>query len=122
MRRRHVVVGLAVPALVAVTVAVLWPRGPRPCRATFELVREGMTYDEVCATVGGPPGDYLTRRPLIFPTSPMIYEHAQVWTANDAYLIVYLDGSGRVENAQVAEVICPADPPFWLRLRARLGL
>jgi hypothetical protein len=122
MKRRLVVIGLGALALATVLSVVLWPRGPRPCRATFDQVRGGMTFDEVCATVGPAPGDYLTKKPMIFPTSPMIYEHAQVWTADDGCLIVYLDGSGRVEHAQVAEVICLADPPFWSRLRARLGL
>jgi len=44
-----------------------WLRSPHPCRATFEQVREGMTYAEVCAMVGGPTGDYRTRPPVLLP-------------------------------------------------------
>ena len=50
--------GLAVVALI---VAVGWTHHkPYPCLTTFERVREGMTLEEVEATVGGPPGNYRT--------------------------------------------------------------
>src|SRR5687768_8659552 len=97
MRRRRVVIGLIVAALVAVAAVLFWPRGPRPCRATFESVQEGMTYEEVCATVGGPPGTYTHRMPLPFNrTSIKRYDHH--WVADDAGMWVGYDKDDRVRD------------------------
>ena len=119
MRRRRIIAGLVVLALAGVAVA-LWPRGPRPCRATFEQVREGMTYDDVCATVGGPPGDYSggTRFGLIDLNGPPI----TIWTAGDSELLVDFGYDGRVAWAEVIEVSDIPRPPLIDRLRAWLGL
>jgi hypothetical protein len=119
MKRRRVV-GLAVAlALVAIVVYALWPRGPRPCRATFEQVREGMTYDEVCATVGGRPRNQFTGPIAADPGSTDTYAGADLWWAGDGGLAVYYDGSGRVGRVQVFEV---AHPSARSRLRDWLGL
>src|SRR5215213_2494012 len=40
---------------VTIIVSLLPPARPRPCLATFERVRDGMTREQVYATVGGPP-------------------------------------------------------------------
>jgi hypothetical protein len=133
MRRRRVIVVVVVLALVAVVVA-LWPRGPKPCRATFEQVQEGMTYDEVCATVGGPPGDYTTDgsgRPLR-QTLPIGL--SDEWWSDDAYLSVRFDPD--LPGPQVGAEHQGPGPPraltvvvrwsgtgtFWGNIRARLGL
>src|SRR5262245_39655502 len=117
MRRRRVVVGLVVLALVAVLVVALWPRGTRPCRETFELVREGMTYDEVCATVGGPPGAY-TRRPYI-PLLGGAHDCRVQWAADDVELIVWFDDDQRAYKVMVFDPM-PDDRPLLVRLRYRL--
>ena len=125
MRRRRVIVGLAVLAVPVAAVA-LWPRGPRPCRETFEQVREGMAFEEVCATVGGPPGDY-TGRPravpngMVLPLPPFLLPGGppEVWIGEDGELIAWFDPGGQVVQANVYPV---GRPPFWSRLLARLGL
>src|SRR3954463_15487213 len=95
MRRRRVIIGLAVLALAAVAALLLWPRGPRPCRATFEQVREGMTFEEVCATVGTPPGNYTTGDRFNPPISSGFAVLCERWLADDGEL--YVDFvSGRV--------------------------
>jgi hypothetical protein len=114
-----VVVGLVVLALVAVLTASLWPRGHRPCRATFEQVRVGMTYEEVCATVGGPPRDQWNGPMTAGPGSTVAYAGANVWWGDGAGLAVYYDGSGRAGRVQVFEV---ADGSALSRARDWLGL
>src|SRR3954454_15629192 len=64
-RPRLLLVPLVLAAVEA-TVFALWPSRPRVCKASMERVREGMTYDQVVAAVGGPPGDYTTR-PVTYP-------------------------------------------------------
>jgi hypothetical protein len=122
MKWRRVVVGLVVLALVAVLAVALWPRGPRPCRATFEQVREGMTYDEVCATVGGPPGVYSTRLDWpVIRSGPPELSHKE-WVAADSKLYVIID---RVADRAIVVAIYEPPPDNrspWDRLRDRLGL
>jgi hypothetical protein len=123
MKRRRVVIGLVMLALAGAAIYALVPRGPRPCRETFEQVQEGMTYDEVCATVGGPPDDYAPGLRRISPTGTLVYGGARAWWSEDARLLVYYDESGRVEYREVCEVIClPDSRTFLERLRDRLGL
>src|SRR5262249_26145447 len=96
MSRRRFITGLVALDIVACTLADLRPRGPRPCRATFELVRVGMTLEEIVAVVGGPPQPYntipVTYEWIGHPDPRWSYEN---WTVNDAGLIVYFDENGR---------------------------
>jgi len=113
MSRRRVIVGLVGLALVAVVAVVFWPRSPRPCRATFELVREGMTYGEVCATVGGPAGHYAD-----WSVPPRLREMGTArWVANDAELAVSWDPYGVIYEVSISDP--PPDPrPPLERIRA----
>ena len=122
MRRRRVIVGLVVLVGLALAVAALRPRGPQPCRATFDQVRVGMTYDEVCAAVGGPPGDY-SRGESWWGGYGVKFWGYEGWLGPDAQLMVRFDDAGRADR--VAVVGCMrylSEPDFWDRLRARLGL
>jgi hypothetical protein len=119
MKRRRVAVGLVVLALVAVVTIALWPRGTRPCRDTFEQVREGMTYDEVRTSVGAPPGVYTDREylPLLLTGGGGGCER---WAADDGQLIVWFDDHGRACRVAVHDP--EPDGRSWLdRFRARLG-
>jgi hypothetical protein len=127
MRRRQVIVGLAALA-VAVAVVALWPRGPRPCRATFEQVRQGMTFEEVCAAVGSQPGDYTGGRSLGYTLSfvgsaNMPDDEAHfVWATEDAFLSVWFY-RGRVKSAYISDPHLRPLPPSWPdRVWKRLGL
>jgi hypothetical protein len=68
--------------------------GPRPCQATFGQVREGMTFDEVCATVGGPPGNYF-HRPERATRYQGLADGEHAWHADDGNLLVIFDVHGR---------------------------
>jgi hypothetical protein len=120
MRRRRIIVGVAVLVLAAVGAVLFWPRPPHPCRDTFKQVREGMTFEEVCATVGGPPGDYSDGRSI----RVHYMEEDETWLANDSHFGVSFDRRGRVTSRTAHGVVRPTvpRPPFWSRLLARLGL
>jgi hypothetical protein len=126
MKRRRAIVGLVVLMLVGVVAgAILWPHGPRPCRATFAQVREGMTYDEVCAAVGGPPGDYTggTRAgPDLGWSTFAIDDRTSFWTCEDGELVAYFGENGRLLGKEISTVYPATPPPFWSRLFTRLGL
>jgi hypothetical protein len=120
MKRRRVIVvlvGLAALALVVGPAVVWWPDGTRPCLAKFERVQKGMTFEEVCTTAGGPPGDY----------SQMGYTHEvrpneHYWIADDGLLHIRVDAAGRVAEVQVHEISRTVWPSWWDRFLARLGL
>jgi hypothetical protein len=108
-------------AIVAVLAAMLWPRGPRPCRATFEQVREGMTLEEVCTTVGGPPGRYGDGFAVIEINTDAA-ELPAMWWADDGVLAIDFGGDGRAHGVQVIEPLLASRPTLLARLCARLGL
>ena len=120
MGRRRVIVGIAVLALVAVAAAFFWPRGPRPCRATFEQVREGMTAEEVNATVGERPFDsswFPRNNPAMQDGRPCLVE--SLWEADDGVILQVLYD---VETERVVSVDILPIPTRWGRIRARFGL
>jgi hypothetical protein len=117
MRRRRRTITILVALVAAFTLPMIWPRGPRPCRATFEQVREGKTREEVIATVGGPPGDYTGGRCLDGWTGKGEY-----WTATDGVLKIAFDTHGRVAYVRTYEPTLLPDPPWWTRLRSRVGI
>jgi hypothetical protein len=129
MRRKRVIVGLAVLALVAAAAMLAWPRDPRPCRATFEQVRAGMTLEEVEAIVGGPPGVYTDRPvPITFLSVGFIagssyteVHRIHQWAADDGTLEVFIGRDGRAALVSVDDPL-PDTRPFIQRLRSRLGL
>jgi hypothetical protein len=121
-----VTVVVGVLTIAAVIVFAFWPRVPRPCRATFENVRVGMTLAEVCATVGGGPGDFTEGRSLAYITSQVRYGRPvefgrHVWAAEDAFLSVEFDGD-RVKSIDIGDPDVVREPLLLDRLRARLGL
>ena len=119
MKNRRVV-GLIGLAVLAVAAVLFWPHGPRPCRATFEQVHKGMTLEEVCATVGGPPGTY-TSRPVLPLFMCGFSRHRVVrWHAPDATLTVFYEDDGLVFGAYVDDPL-PDRRPLLDRLRAQFG-
>src|SRR5262245_63499924 len=71
--------------------------GPRPCKATFLQVREGMTMEEVIATVGGPPGDYRKSKYVYQTGRTLATAHSGTfWVADDEELILGFDDNNKV--------------------------
>jgi hypothetical protein len=120
MRRRRVIIGLVVAA-VAVAAVVLWPSGPRPCRATFAQVREGMTHEKVCATVGGPPGSH-TDAFYVIGIDTDAERLPAMWWADDGVLAVDFGDDGRAYNVQIVEPLSATTPSWFAHFRCRLGL
>ena len=118
MTRRRWLLLLPPLLLVAVVAgAVLLRSGPHPCRATFEKVREGMTREEVYATVGGPPDQFPSIVVLEGATSRQVsYE---LWDGPDASMGVHFGDDGRATWVNVAD---NHTPRFWERIRNDLGL
>ena len=118
MKRGRVIVGLVGLALVGVLAGLYWLGGPQPSLATFQQVREGMTRDEVIATVGGPP---TARGPW-----PSLQRKLGVtvirdeWRTDGGLLRVTFGPDDRAEYVEVFAL--PVTPTRWDRLRAELGL
>jgi hypothetical protein len=99
MSRRRRVALLGLVDASAVVAVILWPRGPRLSRAAFERVHEGMTREEVSATLGRPPGVY-TRRPVRNMVGG-VNDCRERWAADDAEIIVFFGPDGRAFDVRV---------------------
>ena len=114
---------LFLAAILLATAAVCtsaWPTGPGPCRRTFDQVSEGMTFDEVKAVVGAPPGHYERRAEHIGLYIGGARDSRTIWTADDGSLVVWFDESNTAIRVMVLERE-PDSTSFFARLRDRLG-
>lgn len=112
------ILGFVVLTLVTAFATIFWPRGPRPCKETFERLREGMTKQEVYATVGGPPGDYSGGATLPLKTH---WHPDDMWWAKDGVLGVRFDDAGHAYEVQVTDGVRWPQPSVWSRCRSRFG-
>lgn len=115
LRRRLL---LAAALTVAVGAAALFvfarPGGPHPTREAFERVREGMTRDEVAATVGVPPEVAATIKRDSGEREPW-----EAWNCEDTHLSVRYAPDGQVDQIVLAPL---PRKSLSQRLRWRLGL
>lgn len=125
-RRTRLLVGLAALAAAAVVVG-LWPESrPRPCRATFEQVKVGMTQAEVEATVGAPrsepPRMWLGEPDRSDEAWALCDRGAGQWKADDVLLLVLFGDDGRASEVYLSPPRPGNLPARFARLRARLSL
>jgi hypothetical protein len=104
---------LSVVAILALgaagVVAVVALRGPS-MQSTCEQIREGMTYDEVVAIIGG--------QPAVWGTSETPFTTG-IWGGRGGAIFVVFDADNRVH----AKGFVPAAPSgFFDRLRSWFGL
>ena len=78
-----------------------------------------MTFDEVCATVGGPPGDHSDGRLVPLQTH---WHPPDMWWARNGELGVRFDDDGRAYEVIVSDGLRRPQPSVWSRLRDWLGL
>ena len=119
MKRRRLVVGVVVLALVAGAVAALWPRGPseneqRNMRLALadRKVRVGMTASEVEQLLQCPPDERVEGGAV------------ERWTTRGHFghtVTVWYEG-GKVVRVEGRTWHSKPDPSVWDDLRDRLGL
>jgi hypothetical protein len=116
MRVRLAAALIATLVIAAVGTLCLLTGGRGPCRERFELVAYGMTRDEVITAIGGPPGDYRSD-PQRFSVShhSLMFFGCEEWISNDGFLKVTYDSAGRVNRAEVLNVI-DTQAGWWQRL------
>jgi hypothetical protein len=103
MRRCRWLFVIPVAVLVA-AVVLLRPSGPRPCFATFQRVEQGMTREQVIATVGGPPGDYAEVKHVPSPFGYNIKITHERWESDDGEMYVRFDDDGHAVSVWVYPV------------------
>lgn len=124
MRHWWVPAMLTGAVLIAGVCIAITPGPPRPCRATFEQVQEGMTAADVEATVGGPPGYYGPGKDgedVFTMPRGLKWTMYESWVCDEGELLVKFR-DGRVETVSVWNVIVLPRPSLWARLRAWAGL
>jgi len=108
--------------IVAIAAVLLSPTGPQPYRAKFELVKEGMTLDEISAVVGVPPGVYSNR--LEYPTIEigLGFCFSRKWVAADCTLMVIFSLNSDQQAVSVHIYDPPPDDRSYIRkVRDRIG-
>jgi hypothetical protein len=89
------------------------PTKPRPCRATFEQVTQGMTRVQVESVIGAPPGVYPGSKEgsIFLPMATGLrYIRYDQWVAEEAQLFVKFGNDGLVEAMGVH-----IHESFWFR-------
>lgn len=90
---------LSVDALGLAAIAlVLWASDPYPRYSKFGLIREGMTLEEIEATVGAPPGDYSEGEASddsVWRGDPWYRENREIWITTKLVLLVEFGTDGR---------------------------
>jgi hypothetical protein len=112
---------LLASAVLACGVGVLWlARRPGATRARLEQVKPGMSRDEVIEIVGGPPGNYSSRRRA--PFTGIKYVLHESWVFEDGLLLVRFDDAGNAIDAVVLDILYGRPPTLTERIRRWLGL
>ena len=121
MRRRRTIIGLAVVTLI-VGGLIVWLSGPRLDRSRLRKVHDGMTREEVIATLGSRPQQGADGADdFRFNNWPL----GDVWEVDEGVFVVWYDANDRVTGRAIMSG--PGDSRPWLvrrfhRLRGRLGL
>jgi hypothetical protein len=102
------VIGLAIES---------WPAETRPRLASFERIRIGMTFEEVCASVGWPPGDYSRDH-----WTHAVRDREHYWIADDGLLFVQPDADDKVADLRVQPIFRDRRPTQVTRVLTRFGL
>jgi hypothetical protein len=117
-----VIVALAgMAVLVAVGAVALWLQPSPPSQVTrenFDLIKAGMSQEEVYAILG-PPGDYTTKARVPLAPAPELRSGLTEWRADDAIYWVRFDGSsgpGVVNDTGLWPNVEPdrSNPPSFL--------
>lgn len=72
---------------------------PKPCRATFERVRPGMAFVEVCFLLGSPPDYFCDGHNWLFSWT---HTETASWFADDGRMMIQIDELGIVTKVKVS--------------------
>jgi hypothetical protein len=112
--------GLAMLIGLSVTLFVI-SRARRLSRDRFEQVQTGMSFEQVVATVGAQPGNYVTCRYWPHKDSCRLMAYTW-WACDEGELLVRFDDNN-IANAVIVRNVFLIDPPTPLeRLREWLHL
>jgi hypothetical protein len=87
MRRRKLLVALAVLAAVVAAGVVVWPRPLRATRENYDRIQVGMSRAEVEAILG-PPGDYRTVLTQDM-SRPCLQTDREAWVVHEGHVVVW---------------------------------
>jgi outer membrane protein assembly factor BamE (lipoprotein component of BamABCDE complex) len=119
MRKRLLVALGTVFALGAVTALLASRPRVSVSRSSFDMVRKGMSREQVQGILGAPPSDYSTEDAARIPLGTSYWDYEE-WTCDEAMLLLRFDQQGRVDDVVVFGLRCP-ERSFLKRLCDWLG-
>jgi hypothetical protein len=99
--------------------------GPQP--AGYQLIKQGMTRQEVESSLGGPPGNHSMQDDSILEYAKYSahrrarLEETKVWVFDTCIVAVYFDGRNRVIDKSIVWYVC-LNRSILCWIRALLGL
>jgi hypothetical protein len=113
--------------MVAVGAWLLWPRPLAITPENYEMIRVGMTLEEVEGILGGPAGNYGLQSRIVQTREDIdVARLAECrylqWIDSSHIVGIQFDAADRVVGKDLGEVTPPPlwqQPWIWLRLRLR---
>lgn len=93
----------------------------RITRERFESVKVGMSWEQVIAIVGGPPGEYTTG-PYLTAEDSMCLSRYDRWVCDEGELQVEFDNNGVVTDILIGDVSSSPRLTLIQRIRGWVGL
>src|SRR5262245_4100858 len=120
-RRRLLLAGLGLLAVLVAIVYVFWPAPPTSPWDRVSAVQVGDSRSQLYATLGGPPGDYRRDERVGIPWEIDVDPAgAEMWSSDGGMLYIWLDGNDRVTRIHREPSV--ASPGWVKQIRSKLGL
>jgi hypothetical protein len=120
---------LSIPSLLGLSTLYNFYFPHAPCRAAYKRIQNGMTEDQVRATLGGAPGDYRRHKDMYVYADLAENKHNawtglqnREWWTDDAIIYVDLGDDGRVIKKRYVKWSADNEPRILDTLLDALGL